>query len=284
MDYKKGERVIHPGVPEWGVGKVLADSRDHKVRVFFSGDGPKTLSLRHVEPLKISGTEAEDPVLDHLWIKEGGTNRYRSLEASKALFLRDYPEGFYDQAYLDHERKGKVAAHALALDLIGRETLGELVAEKKYEEIGKRVQKVVNATNLIFPNEKLAFKKCLKDPQNLELFSEHLYQLLYGEGDLEARFVSFAGTLGEIKVAKWATLTYFLFIVFPEKYIFIKPIVTLLAAEISAFEIHFRPDLNWKTYRSVLSFSKYFQDGLKDLKPRDMIDIQSFMWCIGPDK
>jgi hypothetical protein len=284
MDYKKGERVKHPGRPEWGLGKVLEDRRDDKVCIFFTGEGRKTLSLKHVEPLKISGAEAIHPVLDHLWIKEGGGSKYQSLQTSKKLFLKDYPDGFYDQAYLNGERNGKVAAHELALSLIGPEQLEALLGQKNYEEICKRALKVVNATKLIFPNEKLALRNGLKDSNNMELFSKNLYHLLYGKEDVAERFISFAKTLEGIKVGKWTTLSYFLFIVFPEKYIFLKPIVTQLAAELSAFEIHYRPDLNWRTYQSVLDFSEYFRSELKDLKPRDMIDIQSFMWGIGPTK
>lgn len=281
MDYKKGERVKHPSMPEWGLGKVLEDSRDYKVRIFFTGDGWKTLSLKHVEPVKISGAEAKHPVLDHLWLKEGGGSKYQSFQTSKEMFLKDYPDGFYDQAYLNDERNNKVAAHESALSLIGSEQLKALLAQKDYEEICKRALKVVNATNLISPTEKLALKNGLKDSEHMELFSENLYQLLYGNEGVEERFVSFARTLEAIKAAKWTTLSYFLFIVFPDKYIFIKPIVTEPAAEISAFEINYRPDLNWRTYRSVLNFSEYFRSELKDLKPRDMIDIQSFMWSIG---
>ncbi len=142
----------------------------------------------------------------------------------------------------------------------------------------------MNATNLIIPTEKSALKNSLKDSENMELFSISLYQLLYGKEGVEERFVSFARALATIKAAKWTTLSYLLFIVFPDKYIFMKPIVTELAAEMSAFEINYRPDLNWRTYKSVLNFSEYFRSELKDLKPRDMIDIQSFMWRIGPNK
>jgi Protein of unknown function (DUF3553) len=284
MTYKKGERVKHPGMPGWGVGKVLEDSRDYKVRIFFTGDGQKTLSLKHVEPIKIFGAEASNPILDHLWINEAGEGKYQSLQTSKEMFLRAYPDGFYDQGYLKSERNHKVAAHELALSLISCEQLEALIGQKDYEEIGKRALKVANATNLIFPNEKLALKNGLKNSENMVLFSESLYQLLYGKEDVAERFISFARTLMAVKAAKWTLLSYFLFIVCPEKYIFLKPAVTRLAAEISAFEINFRPDLNWQTYKSVLDFSEYFRAELKDLHPRDMIDIQSFMWRIGPDQ
>jgi hypothetical protein len=284
MDYTKGERVRHPGMPEWGLGKVLENSRDYKVCIFFAGDGRKTLSLKHVEPVKISGEEARSPVLDHLSIKEGGVSKYQSLQISKELFLKNYPDGFYDPAYLKGERNQKVAAHEMALSLLGPKQMQTLLDQKDYEGICKRVMKVVNATNLIFPNEKLALRNGLKDSKNMEVFSEKLYQLLYGKEDVAERFISFARTLVGIKAAKWAILSYFLFIVFPDKYIFLKPIITQITAEISAFEINYRPDLNWRTYQSVLEFSEYFRSELNDFKPRDMIDIQSFMWGIGTNK
>ena len=65
---------------------------------------------------------------------------------------------------------------------------------------------------------------------------------------------------------------------------FLKPTVTQNAAEISGFAINYRPDLNWHTYASVLAFAKYLKAELVELSPRDMIDVQSFMWCIAPGK
>jgi hypothetical protein len=284
MDYKKGERVKHPSRPEWGPGKVLEDSRDDKVRVFFSGDGRKILSLKHVEPIKITGAEARHPILDHLWVRDGGEGRYQNPQKSTELFLKNHPEGFYGENYLKVERNLKVAAHTLALELLGPAPLQELIDQKNYEEICRRALKIVQATKLIFLNEKTALQAALKDPKNMELFAEKLNQLLYGETDLEERFKSFSRALGEIRMAKWTILSYFLFIFFPDRFIFLKPIVTQPAAELSAFDINFRPDLNWQTFKGVLDFSEYLKSELKELKPRDMIDIQSFMWCLGTHK
>jgi hypothetical protein len=66
--------------------------------------------------------------------------------------------------------------------------------------------------------------------------------------------------------------------------VFLKPTVTQNAAEISGFAINYRPDLNWLTYASVLTFANYLKAELVGLLPRDMIDVQSFMWCIAPGK
>ena len=71
---------------------------------------------------------------------------------------------------------------------------------------------------------------------------------------------------------------------YPDEHIFLKPTITQHAADICAFEINYRPELNWLTYKSVLEFANYLKESIKKEKPRDMIDIQSFMWCITPGK
>ena len=163
MDYKKGDRVKHPGLPEWGLGEVLTDSRDDKVRIFFTEKGPKTLSLKHVEPVKIVGEDARHPVLDHLWVNEGSGIQYQSLQQSIDNFLQNYSDGFYGQGYLNGQRNFIVAAHDLALNLLGPEELNALIDQKDYQEICERTIKVVNATKLILPSEKTALKDGLKD-------------------------------------------------------------------------------------------------------------------------
>ena len=178
------------------------------------------------------------------------------------------------------ERNYKLKAHNLALELLDQQDFHFLLTQHQYNEICRRSLKVVNATNLIFPNEKMALKDGLKQEENKKSFSEDLYSLVYGSGELEERFLKFAETLEIIGAAKWTIVSYFLFFMFPQKYVFVKPTATQNAANISAFEIYYRPELNWKTYKSVLEFANYLEEELSELRPRDMIDVQSFMWCI----
>ncbi len=63
---------------------------------------------------------------------------------------------------------------------------------------------------------------------------------------------------------------------------FVKPTITQYSSELCGFEINYKPQLNWLTYKSILDFSNYLFSELSDLNPRDMIDVQSFMWCIAP--
>jgi hypothetical protein len=53
------------------------------------------------------------------------------------------------------------------------------------------------------------------------------------------------------------------------------------ASERYGFPVEYKSRPNWHTYSQVLAFARRLQDDLADLSPRDMIDIQSFMWTIG---
>jgi hypothetical protein len=285
MALKKGDRVRHPIKPEWGLGEVLTDSHGEKVRVFFVGAGEKTISLQHVTLDCIPKDEAAHPVLDHLRVPvESGGMRYQSLPKSIKRFLERFPQGFYGVRFAAEERDYKVRAHELAQDLLSKSALAHLLSVDDSGEVCRRALRVANATNLIFPYEKMALKDGLASPVHQQAFATALLHLLYGHGDLQPRFERYADILAGIGAAKWTIVTYFLFIVYPEEHMFLKPTVTQNAAEISGFAINYRPDLNWLTYTSVLTFAKYLKAELVKLSPRDMIDVQSFMWCIRPGK
>ena len=83
---------------------------------------------------------------------------------------------------------------------------------------------------------------------------------------------------GKIKVKQQAS---FLFMAGPKEFMFMKPEVTKRAAKACGFELNYKPELNWLTYKQLLKLSKYLFEKLSDLHPRDMIDIQSFIWCSG---
>jgi hypothetical protein len=40
---------------------------------------------------------------------------------------------------------------------------------------------------------------------------------------------------------------------------------------------------NWNTYSQLLKLCDMLFKELRDLKPTDYIDLQSFIWCIGDD-
>jgi hypothetical protein len=285
MWLKKGDRVRHPIKAEWGLGEVLEDSNGEKVRVFFVGTGEKTISLKHVTLTCVPTDEAAHPVLDNLRVPEKShRHQYQSVPESIERFRARYPQGFYDDRFVEEERHDKIHAHQVAQNLLSQSELARLLAANDGVEVCRRALSVAGETNLIFPNEKMALRDGLQSPAHQQAFATALCNLLYGDDDLQSRFETYAAILEGIGAAKWTIATYFLFIVYPDEYMFLKPIVTQKTADISGFEINYRPDLNWRTYRSVLAFANYLKAALMGLSPRDMIDIQSFMWCISPGK
>lgn len=284
MKFIQGERVRHPSKSEWGIGQVLEDSPGEYVRVFFVGAGEKLLKLSFVDLIRVNGDDAAHPVLDNPKVfnksKAGkrGAVKYRSLPQIIEEFEKVFPEGFYGDDYLQNERNYKVDAHNLMTDLLDQKSFDLLLTSHDYHEICNRAMQVVNRTNLIFQQEKVSLKNGLKSDRHEQLFGERLHSLLYGEDKLESRFNVFCDCLADINAAKWTIATYFLFMAFPNEHMFLKPAVTQKATEVCGFELNYQPGLNWLTYSRLLEFSQYLLKELSGLKPRDMIDVQSFIW------
>lgn len=284
LELRKNDRVKHGSKPEWGLGQVLEDSADGKVRVFFTGAGERNLVLKHAPLVRVSGDEAKHLGLDNLkTISSGKRKSYKSLQLLKEKFCAQFPGGFVGAAYAQAERNYKVSAHELMRELLNKGSFSELLLSGDHIEICRRALKVLDKANLVFPNEKMALKDGLKSQEAQTLFSKTLFSLIHEEGKLEQCFTAFANCLLDIGAAKWTIATYYLFIADPQTQMFLKPTVTQEAADVCAFELNYRPELNWLTYKSVLEFSKYLMKELADLKPKDMIDVQSFIWCIAQD-
>ena len=282
-----GDKVRHPKVPGWGIGKVMQVTSDGKARIFFIHAGEKTILLSRVDFEKIEDEEASHPILDNpSFFERAAVKGHRSLPDARLDFLKLFPDGFEDAGYLKEERNYKMEARKLLLELLNEQSYRELLESGNFDEIVRRALQVVNKTNLIFPNEKMRLRDGLKTPAQVQFFAERLFDLLYGAGEFRKRFEDFAACLEEIEAAKWTTMTYFPFLAFPDEHMFLKPEITKHAAALTKAELNYKPDLNWLTYSCLLDFARYLKDELiaMEMNPRDMIDVQSFMWCITPGK
>jgi hypothetical protein len=88
----------------------------------------------------------------------------------------------------------------------------------------------------------------------------------------------------QTRVLTWPVATVFGFIAQPEKHIFLKPLVTRAAAQRYGFDFHYESAPNWKTYGSLADFAEQVREDQRSLGPRDMIDLQSFIWVMGSDE
>lgn len=258
VSLKVGDRVRHPGKPEWGPGETLPGTTSDRIRVYFAFEGEKLLKGVTLEP--VVGPDAHHPLLDHRIQSPTRGAKRRSIGDLKREFLRLFPEAFADPHYLSTERDYKVAAHRLAVEKLSVKDIRALLKDGRHDEVCARAISVVNATNIIFPNEKMALRDGLTEASPRKQFAEALVQLLYGPGSFKERFTKFSDLLLEIGAPKWTIVTYFPFLVFPQEHMFLKPVVTQLAAETCDFELNYKPDLNWLTYESTLELARTLTD------------------------
>ena len=79
-------------------------------------------------------------------------------------------------------------------------------------------------------------------------------------------------------------MTVFGFLALPDVHVFLKPMVTRAAAREYGFDFRYQSRPNRATYSQLLDFARLVRGDLHNLKPRDMIDIQSFLWVQGSDE
>ncbi len=291
---KKGERVKHTSRPDWGLGQLLEDENASQIRVFFPNKGNINLEIAARDKLQlVIGAEPLDiPPEEKYPGKKDPEKPMVTIDMAKERFLEKFPGGFYGKRLLDEERDYKDELARVAQQLLAKDVLLSLIETENYQQVCEQANKLVSYSKKKVPNnlpsfhEKIDFKAGFKKLNDPKAFAHSLFEYLHGDGDLELRFNRFAQVLGQMEAAKWPIITTFRFFLFPATDVFIKPRNLQRAADASRFEINYRPQLNWLTYHSVMKFYQYLFDNLADdtadLKPRNMIDVQSFIWCIDP--
>jgi hypothetical protein len=208
---------------------------------------------------------------------------------SRQKFLRFFPKGFRDQTYLDWERGYKWVAHQQWTHDLERSLFRALLRDGDFQQIAGHAVRIESRTNLLFSFEKMALRDAVKSKRGAQMFSEGLYDFLYGAASAPIRFSRWCDVVSELprkqtRVLTWPIVTVFGFIAEPQTHIFLKPNVTRAAAREYAFNFQYESRPSWETYGSLLEFAKTVGHDLKDLRPKDMIDIQSFIWVQGSDE
>lgn len=200
-----------------------------------------------------------------------------------------FGEGFQDDEYLGFERNYKWEAHERWNEELGQATFRRLLADGEFAEIALRAVRIESRTNLLFSFEKMALRDAVKSPAGARAFAEGLYDFLHGRGALANRFERWVETIASLprkqtRVLTWPVATVFGFLAQPDVHFFLKPNVTREAARLYGHELPYRSRPDWETYSALLRFAGDVRRDLRDLGPRDMIDIQSFLWIQGSDE
>jgi hypothetical protein len=217
------------------------------------------------------------------------SSRARGADKCRRKFLRVFPGGFAGEKYIDWERDYKWAAH-----LNWRESLPEaefrgLMEDGEFSHIAEQAVRIESRTNLLFSFEKMALRDAVRSRAGARTFSEGLFDLLHGPGAMTTRFEGWCEAIASLprkqtRVLTWPLATVFGFLAQPRTHFFLKPRVTQRAFEEYGLDFAYRSRPNAETYSHLLELARTVRRDLADLKPRDLIDVQSFLWVQGSDE
>lgn len=249
-------------------------------------DTPAQLKSRRINCHRII-REGRDPVMVKkaedmlLEIEEELTHRY--LPGAIEDFLREFPEAFQDPKYLEQERNFKLETSQLCNTLLGQERLAQLIADKDWNTVASDIKTLVNKTNMLQASfERPQLIAAFADTDKQTILIPALYDCLHGEGSPGARLGRFSDVLQDFNLGKWTFATYFLFLNDPLNCMFIKPESIKRALEISQYPADYESTPSAALYDQFLGFAAFLKSRLAEHKPRDMIDIQSFIWIMAP--
>jgi hypothetical protein len=217
--------------------------------------------------------------------------RYPGAARARRKFLRFFPDGFEDETYLEWERDYKRETHERWQRTLGRVEFERLLKLGEHGEIAARALRVEQQSrhSMIFSFEKMAMRDAVKSRDGARRFAEGLHAFLHGDASPQRRFEDWIACVATLprrqtRVLTWPTVTVFGFIAQPDTHLFLKPVVSRRAAAAYGFELRYRSKPSWETYASFLEFARTIRRDLRDLQPRDMIDLQSFIWVQGSDE
>jgi hypothetical protein len=221
--------------------------------------------------------------------RSGRVSRYFGPEGCRRKFLKFFSGGFRDETYISWEREYKWKAHERWAEELEAGRMRALMKSREYVELARHAVTIESRTNLLFSFEKMALRDAVRTPKGAQTFSEGLYEFLHGRGSDETRFNRWVEAVGSLprrqtRVLTWPLLTVFGFIAQPDRHMFLKPNVTRRAAKMYGFEFVYQSKPNWETYSCLLAFAEQVRRDQRSLRPKDMIDLQSFIWVQGSDE
>lgn len=299
--------VIHPGKPEWGPGRILA-SDGSKLKIYFrdlSADSPEA-AVRTIDTRFVRLDEANnqsDPVLQNLppYINDKfqrPVKKRLTLQQGIEEFHKHFPLYFEDPTYIgdtapdrreaEGERAYKWVAHEQFSRTLGGDQFRQLLSAGMIDELRRRWLSILGRINLLAVFENAAFHDGLRNDCDAKKYFDALIKILEAptlDSGLFETYLNAVANLpakeGKTSPAKWTVATVLPFIAQPDRFMFLKPVVTQDCAARLTFELHYRAELNWFTYSKLLEMSYYLLGELRPYGARDFIDVQSFIWLIG---
>ncbi|WP_243439390.1 hypothetical protein [Fundidesulfovibrio soli] len=300
---REGQLVQNPKTPSLGPGKVVAVAGDI-IHVIWRDANEQQSALKYRQETLVLAEIQSDPILDNLpplrevagkWLLPA---KRLMVADAVAKFTAQFPNGFYDPAYYGDrncgERNYKLEATYHYEELLGLGQARQLLEKGDLEELSRRTLKVLASINYLDKRfgEPL-FKEALADRSAASRYFMALFNLLDAPTVSEETFSPYAEAVCELpvmrrsgRVATWPVATALPYIAQPHRHVYLKPSETQAAADRLGFNLNYSASPNWRTYSCYLKMCDIYRDLLTELKPRDYIDIQSFIYvtCGGYDR
>lgn len=289
--FELGTLVNHRNKQEWGPGKIVKidGQRAHVVWRDLAGTEARLMLTSVLQ----RADDQSDSILDNLPpLTEVDRkvllpkNRV-TFDQALGSFLARFPKGFYDPAFLGDgkttgERLYKWAAHEFYEERLGQGKFGHLLTND-FPQLVQEIERCIGKVNLLSIYEASAFRDALKVESPAKLFAQRLFDLLESEQVTADVFVPYAESVCSLpaergRVATWTVATIVPYLAQPHRHMFLKPETTKNAADALGFELNYRSEPNWLTYSSLLRMAEVYSHRLSHLKPRDLIDVQSFFF------
>lgn len=280
MNWQVNDYVVHNKKAEWGVGKVYKNERA-QVSVFFIGAGSKRFALPCPFLSAAPIEHHNHPLLDNLDLQALSNARLVLMSSRLHSFKQVFEDGFYSAKYLSEERNYKVKAVELAQELLAEDTWRELLQLGEFAEICNRLGKIEAQTNWLHSFEKIKWHAALKNPSLQAQIAQALFDEVFASPDRMRQFDTLCKVLAQADGCnKWTIASCYGALYQPASRVFIKPEVTKHVAESCAWDIQYETKPNFNTLRRIEKMAAYVFDELVQagLQPRDMIDVQSFIW------
>ena len=284
---KVGDIVIHPKMPELGVGIILEMRRGSQPGLIAYTRWDSAPAKGFMESfLQLAPAGTPIPKKFEQPFNERVNQKSTPFNVLVDRFLQQYPAGCDDPKFIQEERFYKEKASAHFNSVLGPQQRTALIEQKRFAEIVSLALEAFGPkhTNLLYPRfdgEYPRLKNGLQDAKMHEHFAHALCSLLDDTADKQKAFDAYADFLGEIGADAWANATMPLFFADYEKYIFVKSTIFQHAADSCDYRIDSSKPITWQKYNNILSFASYLKtklDRTDKIRVNDMIDLQGFIY------
>ena len=200
---------------------------------------------------------------------------YVGFDGAIRRYLHFFPSGLGGPANASSEREYKERAAARLQAVLSSEQAIEATNED-----AARVAKAGIQTNMLSPFEAARLRDTLLGETGGRFLRG---AAAFADGDYANGAAEMAAAVQSHGRVSWPIVTYLPFLWDYRRHMFLKPTVTADFADRVGHDFHHRysPEPNSDTYLALLDLVNSTRAAIAELKPRDNMDIQSFIWVVG---